>query len=97
MGAQNTLFRVRPDQNAGGGGSGGAILLEATSISLAGVLAANGGGGGGDSFLFRGRPTLISELSYFRAAICRNHPKIVPARLCATLGIAEHSGEGRLC
>jgi hypothetical protein len=30
------------------------------------------------SFLFRGRPTLISELSYFRAAICRNHPKIVP-------------------
>jgi hypothetical protein len=30
------------------------------------------------SFLFRGRPTLLSELSYFRAAICRNHPKIVP-------------------
>jgi hypothetical protein len=30
------------------------------------------------SFLFRGRPTLLSELSYFRAAICRNHPKTVP-------------------
>jgi hypothetical protein len=24
------------------------------------------------------RPALLSELSYFRAAICRNHPKIVP-------------------
>jgi len=30
------------------------------------------------SFFLRGRPTLLSELSYFRAAICRNQPKIVP-------------------
>jgi hypothetical protein len=30
------------------------------------------------SFFFRGRPTLLFELSYFCAASWRNHPKIVP-------------------
>jgi hypothetical protein len=30
---------------------------------------------GHGGFFFRGRPTFAFELSYFRAASCRNHPK----------------------